>query len=335
MSLETREWLSTNTLIGFTSKRGNAWHYREGDKNHYAEEIPVEDVLSRLFSWTAQETPLYTPPVFEGDSYQPVPGFKSITRSDTGAVLGIFKDRYQIHQYEQWLIDNLAALLDAELKIGSAGLLSGGAKAWVSVETPDNIVTPEGVAFRPSFIGVTSMDGSLATTYKDVQQIVVCDNTMHAALREAGGGTTTKIRHTAKSIGKIASAREAMGIMFDTADEFSREVAQLCNTPFSSGKFEELVEGMFPIAEDEKSARVITIQTRKRGDMYGLWNADERVTPWAGTAFGAWQAVNTYQHHVADVRKGAARAERNMLRTVTGQAQTADVETVRRVLALV
>lgn len=335
MSQETREWLSTNTLIGFTSKRGNAWHYRAGDKNHYADEIPVEDVRSRLFSWTAQETPLFTPPVFEGDSYQPVPGFKSITRSDTGAVLGIFKDRYQIHQYEEWLLGNLSKLLDAELKIGSAGLLSGGAKAWVSVETPDNIVTPEGVAFRPNFLAVTSMDGSLATTYKDVVTNVVCDNTMGMALRETGGGTTAKIRHTAKSLGKIQSAREALGIMFDSADEFSREVAQLCNTPFSSTKFEQLVEGMFPIEQDEKSARVITIQTRKRGDMYGLWNGDDRVTPWRGTAFGAWQAVNTYQHHMADVRKGAARAERNMLRAVTGETVKADAETVRRVLALV
>ena len=39
MSRETLNWLNTNTLIGFTDKRGNAWHWRaqeqDGASNHY------------------------------------------------------------------------------------------------------------------------------------------------------------------------------------------------------------------------------------------------------------------------------------------------------------
>jgi integrase len=38
---------------------------------------------------------------------------------------------------------------------------------------------------------------------------------------------------------------------------------------------------------------------------------------WAGTAHGVLQAVNTYGHHEGTVR-GASRADRNMLRSVTG-----------------
>ena len=30
MSQETSQWLNTRTLIGFTDKRGNAWHYAGG-----------------------------------------------------------------------------------------------------------------------------------------------------------------------------------------------------------------------------------------------------------------------------------------------------------------
>jgi phage/plasmid-like protein (TIGR03299 family) len=334
MSMETREWLSTNTLIGFTAKRGNAWHYREGDKNHYADAVPIEDVRGRLFNWTAQEQELFISEDFMGDTfYTPVPGFKSITRSDTNAVLGIFKDRYQIHQYEEWLLGNVGKLLSSDLHIGSAGLLKNGAVAWVSVETPENIVTPEGVKFRPNFLAVTSMDGTIATTYKNVVTNVVCDNTMAMALRE-GGSTAYRVKHTARSLGRITDAREALGIMFDSADEFSAEVAQLTATAFTSAQFEKLVAQLAPIKDDE-TPRVRTMMDRKRGDLFQLWNADERVAPWKGTAFGAWQAVNTYQHHYAEIRKGAARAERNMLRAVTGQSAQADVDTVQKVLALV
>jgi hypothetical protein len=49
-----------------------------------------------------------------------------------------------------------------------------------------------------------------------------------------------------------------------------------------------------------------------------LYRHDDRVSPWAGTAYGVMQAVNTYEHHDSVIR-GAERSQRNMLRTVTGQ----------------
>ncbi len=57
MSRETLQWLNTNTLIGFTGKRGHAWHWRaqeqHGTFNHYPGPIPIADVQHRLFAWTA------------------------------------------------------------------------------------------------------------------------------------------------------------------------------------------------------------------------------------------------------------------------------------------
>jgi hypothetical protein len=58
MSKETLQHLNANTLIGFTDKRGHAWHYRADEQgaepNHYPGAIPLEDVQRRLFGWTAQ-----------------------------------------------------------------------------------------------------------------------------------------------------------------------------------------------------------------------------------------------------------------------------------------
>ena len=45
MSKETQEWLNRNVLIGYTERRGNAWHYRASDQgdepNHYPGAIPL------------------------------------------------------------------------------------------------------------------------------------------------------------------------------------------------------------------------------------------------------------------------------------------------------
>src|SRR5690606_21053449 len=133
---------------------GNAWHYRQGSNNHYPGAVPVEDVLSRLFNWHAEEKPLYVETALGDDDsiMTPIEGRKAIVRSDNGHVMGIFKEGYVPHQYDEWLIKNVATILDDDLAIGSAGLLKGGAVAWVSVEVPENITTPEGVVFRPNLM---------------------------------------------------------------------------------------------------------------------------------------------------------------------------------------
>jgi hypothetical protein len=60
MSQEASTWLNTRTLIGFTDRRGHAWHYRAGvqfsEPNHYPGAVPIADVQRRLFGWDAVAT---------------------------------------------------------------------------------------------------------------------------------------------------------------------------------------------------------------------------------------------------------------------------------------
>lgn len=343
MSRETLEWLNENTLIGFTDKRGHAWHYRAGSDNHYTGAVPVADVERRLFNWTAEESPLYVGRQIGNRelSHVEIPGRKAIVRSDTGHVMGIFTDGYRPHQYGEWLIDNVSKILDDGLSIGSAGLLKGGAVAWVSVEVPDTITTPEGVAFRPNLLATTSFNGSVATTYKPVVTNVVCDNTMQAGLSE--DGRVFKVRHSSKSLGRTTAAREALGIVFDVGEAFERQVKELCAVDFTDRQFESLIEQFAPYPEKYDPA--VTTQAKgvaaatacadaKRDEYRHLWTGDDRVSPWRGTAFGAWQALNTYSHHVGRTNGDTIRQERNMLRAVDGTTAKADSEALSAIMAL-
>jgi phage/plasmid-like protein (TIGR03299 family) len=334
MSKETLEWLNANTLIGFTAERGRAWHYRaafqSGGGNHFPGAIPVDEVERRLFAWDAVESPVYVESPVSG-GLAVAPGRKAIVRSDTGCVMGVFTDGYTPHPYREWLVRNVAMILDGDLGIGSAGLLRSGAVAWVSVEVPDSITTPEGVEFRPNLLATTSFDGSLATTYKRVVTNVVCDNTMAAGLAERG--QRTRVRHSRHSHLKLAEARQALAVVHTIADDFAAEVAHLCATAVTDRQWREFLDAHAPVPD--KPGRAHTLAEHKRDTLTRLWDHDARVSPWRGTAWGVVQAINTYTHHEGSVR-GANRAERNMIRAVTDGVDQLDGGTVaalRRVLA--
>ncbi|MFI6512891.1 DUF932 domain-containing protein [Streptosporangium sp. NPDC050855] len=368
MSRETAQWLNTMTLIGFTGKRGKAWHYRadvQGDEsNHYDGAIPVEDVKRRLFHWAPVEMPVFTivPPRFDLDGVHParivrLDGRKAVLRDDELAAAGIdltgldlsgnlwdlpgmdamgmFKDSYQPHPYHEWLVLNVERILDGNLSIGSAGLLRGGAQAWVSVEVPDNITTPEGVEFRPNLLACTSFDGSLATTYKRHVTVVVCDNTLSIARGE--NGQQYKVKHTSKSLNRITDAREALNIVYSAADDFAAEVAELCRIDVSDKAWAAFMNEIAPLPEDPKNKRGATMAENKRAEYNRLWNHDARVSPWQNTAYGVLAAVNTYDHHIATTR-GMSRADRNMDKAVSGDFDKLDrstLATLTKVLATV
>ncbi|WP_033293145.1 DUF932 domain-containing protein [Amycolatopsis jejuensis] len=328
MSKETLTWLNTNTLVGFTEKRGKAWHYRASDQtaepNHYPGAIPVEDVNRRLFYWDAVKgTSLVS--FTHGDDIAVVEDTKRfpVGRADTGAIFGYFADGYAIHQYRDWLVSNVATILDDDLHIGSAGLLKGGAQAWVSVEVPENITTPEGVEFRPNLLACTSLDGSLATTYKRTVTVVVCDNTLAAGLHEHG--QQVKIKHSKYSNLRMTEVRDALAIVHTVADDFAAEVKALCETEVSDKAWRAFLDAHAPI--EGKSKRATTMAEAERAELSRLWNFDHRAAPWKNTAYGVVQAVNTYTHHAQPVR-GASRPERNMVRAVTGGVDKLDAQTV-------
>jgi len=362
MSKETSAWLNQNTLIGFTDKRGSAWHYRAADQadvpattypqatpiklddgtevasNHYRNAVPVHDVNRRLFGWDVAvvEAAYNVADVLgvEAATWKPSERKVAWIRDDTLAELGWFSPSAVVHPYRTWLVENTHRLADADLDIASAGLLKGGAQAWVSYEVPETLHTPQGVDFRPQLLATTSMDGSLATTYKRVTTLTVCDNTLAAALRE-GKDQQIKIMHSKYSHMKIMDARDALRIVHQDADDFMAEVKALTEIEVSDKQWSQFLDAYVPVPEDKGRGR--TMAEHKREDLTQLWTSDLRAAPWKGTAWGVLQTANTWFHHKQVVR-GASRPERNMDNVLNGRTEKHDVEvitTLNKVLATV
>lgn len=343
MSAESFEWLNSNILVGYTAERGNAWHYRAdlqgAEPNHYTGAIPVEDIYRRLFAWKAISAPVFVkvPATLDdatgvdedGKPYKFIEAKnrQAILRDDTLDLMEIFKGSYQSHQYGEWLVQNLANIVDGDINFGSAGLLKNGAVAFVSLEMPESVEVIEGFSVRPHLLATTSHNGQLATTYKSVSTFVVCDNTHAMALGE--DTSQFKARHSKNSQMRIQSARDALGIVHKMTDDIIAEVLALSSKKVSDADFMRVMDTLVPIPNEEKTSKTaVTRAINKRDELVSLYNGDARVAPWKGTALGLLQAFNTYNHHVAG--KDNNRAERNMVNALMGKTEESD----RKVLAV-
>lgn len=336
MSTETAKWLNRNVLVGYTDKRGKAWHYRkseQGDEpNHYPGAIPLDDVIRRLFYWTANTSPVYMriPASLaeadgvddQGAPYKTVEikNKKAIYHSETLECFNVFGKDYCSHQFAE-LTEIAANLIDDDINIGSAGLLKKGAIGWVLIERPESIEVIEGFPVRSSILFTTSHNGAFATRIKPVNTFVVCDNTHAIALRETGAQFTA--RHSKNSNLRIQSIRDALGFIQRLDAEIEQEIKTLADWKVTDGDFAKVLDFIVPTVT-EGSKKVIVNVATKRQAIANLYKEDPRVAPWSGTALGVLQAFNTYNHH-NDANK-AKQSERNMMNLLGGKTFRSDLE---------
>lgn len=353
MSKETFQWLNENVMFGCIDTRktwGPGTSFGNGEKPWFADEnyqhayggpIPAEDVIENLFYWQAREgdltvrIPVGDIEVADGldDNGEPyknmiVPNKKAIIRPDTNLVMGVFSDGYQVHNYEPWFLDVTKQLVDGELGISSAGLLRGGAQAWVSLELPDDVEVAGAGHIRPCIIAASSMDGSLATTYATRVMRPECDNSLHWSLAAEGG--TFKVKHSSRSMNRLDEARSALGIIYQMTEQAEQWFNKLADVDVTDAKFRSIIANMVPIPDPDvrdgkvKNQRGITIAETKHTELWNLWSADDRAAPWRGTLAGAYHAVNTWNEHMVPQDDNLVR--RQMSGTLNGTFDAKDRE---------
>lgn len=365
MSQYSIEYLNQNVLVDET-RHGKAWHFdplKQGDEpNHYQGPIPIADVERRLFPWepVGLELKMVIP---DGTNLSDdvaasfvesggiLPDYKVWVRDDTYEVMGVHSNGYVGHSYKRWLLEQVSAILDDELTIASAGVLNDGAQAWVEVSLPDSVMGPGDVEFRPLLLATTSLDGTIATTYKRTIILVVCDNTRAAALN--GRGQEFKVKHTKNSELRLIEAKDALDIVHNMSEAYTQELETLLSQKVTPKQFTKFLDMPGIITKDggipkEDYARredgsnelvvlnkkAITSAERRRDSLIYTYNHDERVAPWKGTAFGVMQAINTHDHHESRVNQGTVRLERNMHRAATGYYDKLDKDTYKTLQAV-
>lgn len=314
MSAETMETLNSGAIIvGGVKERGFPWWNRESLQGHgkqlfWDHFIPVTAVADGPFGFEAIEVKNPRIPL-PGGGETVMNGYKIIVRSDTGAVLGVFKEGYVPHQPRE-LIELANNLVGGDLGITSAMRFKNGAVLALEVSVDETLHNAKaGFDYVPNILISTSFNGTLITDVIRTAKFSVCDNTWEIA-RNAG---VAKIgaKHTKNSLAKLIDQRETIGLLERSVSELDEEFNAMIENEISDKVFGKFLDHYAPIPEWKEGdpTNGLTIAVQKRETLIDLYHGDPRVAPWKGTEMGIMQLGNTYEQHGTRVKAGTVKGE--------------------------
>jgi phage/plasmid-like protein (TIGR03299 family) len=249
-------------------------------------------------------------------------------------ILGVVGERYVPLQNEDLFSfgDNL---LDGGGRWETAGSLKGGRVVFGSLALErETILDPNGVAdkVKTYLLINTSHDGSVAIQASITPVRVVCANTLNVALnrtrKKDGVKQSFKIRHTQTAQGKVAVAREALGMANSYMDEFDKMAHAMIAKEISAKDFNEIILAAYP--KPEKDAKGAIKKWENKVDMINDIYTGEFNGMIAGNAWGAFNALTERLDWYRSARGGsnesmfasasgfdpAINAEKNRLLTI-------------------
>jgi len=220
-------------------------------------------------------------------------------------VLSVVGSRYKAVQNEE-LFSFADNLHDGKPDVNweSAGSLKNGRVVFGTMSIPRTMVLdPNGANDTTNLYLVvyTSHDGSVAVQSAITPVRVMCQNTLNFAMRKAK--QSFKIRHTQTVDGKIAAARETLGLTLAYMDEFETQAKELFSREVTNAKFSEIINKMYPKPEADVKGSIKKWENKVvlLDDLYHNSPTNANIK---GTAWGVVNALTERLDYYRTARKG-------------------------------
>jgi phage/plasmid-like protein (TIGR03299 family) len=276
-------------MASFASLREPAWH---GLGTVLTKEVSTKGMLkaAHLNDWDVRLEPITLPAPSHREWYAVVR--TNPFERDKEDTLGVVGERYKVLQNEDLFAfgDNI---LDGA-RWETAGSIKNGTVVFGSLALErETILDPKGVADKvKSYLLVhTSHDGSLAIRASITPVRVVCQNTLTMAVGTKGNAAKQSfgIRHTQTLEGRIAAAREALGLAHAYMDEFDKQAQAMIETEITDKQFFDMISLAYP--KPEKDAKGNITKWENKVDVLNTIRASETTADVANTAWGAYNAM--------------------------------------------
>ena len=299
---------SVNGETAFASFREPAWH---GLGEVFTEEVSTAEMLkkAKLDNWDVRLEDVEIPAEFDSDkNYSFVVRDNPFTKGNKD-ILGVVGQRYVPLQNED-LFDFADNLLDNGGRWETAGSIKGGRVVFGALALErETVLDPNGVSDKINtyLLVNTSHDGSIAIQASITPVRVVCANTLNLALGNRGRGGSVKqsfkIRHTQTAQGKVAVAREALGLANQYMDEFDKMASAMIETEITKAQFDKIVELAYPMPKDDAKKVSLTKHANKIDLINDIYVGDFNNTI-TGTAWGVANALTERLDWYRTGRKG-------------------------------
>lgn len=300
------------------SVRQMPWH-REGT---ILQDYPGTWAEARTLAgldWDPVTAPVYAVDGINPDGtahYEPIEGWKTITRSDTGAVLSISKDSYTVIDHAEMGEIIEAVLTQPNVRWETAGVLDGGKAVWCLALLDEPITLPGDDSPTLPYLAITNRhDGTAACALRATAVRIVCANTFRAAeLEGERTGTTFSFVHKSGWRNRIEEARKAVTGARAEMARYAELASELLAIPVSPAQRELFITEFIPKPpEGLITDRVARNVDEARAALRMIFDSKttEQV---AHTAYGLVQAAGEYLDHVRTARSWETRLNRTLIR---------------------
>ena len=292
------------------SRSTPAWHSAANqvwDKD--AEQPTISEMMdsAKLSNWNIRLEDIsagFTNHNFVTDSYLVVRD-NPFTEGQTD-VLSVVGSRYKVVQNEE-LFSFAQNLHDSnpDVKIDSAGSFKDGRVVFGAWSVPSQLtLDPKGANDKTDLYLVvyTSHDGSAAVHAAITPVRVRCQNTLNLAMRRAK--QSFKLRHTATVDGKLAMARESLGLSIAYFDEFSKQAQELFERSVTDAQFSKIVNAIYAKPEKDSAKSAFKKWENKVVLLDELYHNSKTNANIKGTAWGVVNALTERIDYFRSARKG-------------------------------
>lgn len=195
----------------------------------------------------------------------------------------------------------------------TAGSLKNGRQVFLTMKMPHGMTIGASDRTDLYIAAFNSHDGSSAFRVVVTPVRVVCANTQRAAINDAV--SSYSVRHTSGARGRIAQAREALGLVWEYAAEFEKAAQRMVEAEMTLSELRTVVDRLWPEVKKD-SPRATTNREQRHGQIAHLFQHADTQAEIRGTRWAAYNALTEYANHEAPSHgktpqeKAAARAER-------------------------
>lgn len=285
-------------------------------------DIPAALRLARLADWNLRKEPIYVRDEDRKVFRQVKNGHVAVYRPGDGKPLGIVGTDYEIFSNEETFLGLGSALGQLGLPVLTAGSLREGSRTFMCFEHPETASLPNGDMIKGHLLISTSHDGSLALQASDVEIVVVCSNTLSAAL--GGAASIFRIKHTRNMRDSIAEAQRLLSKAQSAREAKLAAASKLLGIHLSRADWTSFLETLVPLpalAEgvDPDKDRTTSNVIRLRDTLDTIYLTHPTQANKLDTAWGAYNAITFYTNHLQTRRKtDTATAEENRMEALTG-----------------
>ena len=199
--------------------------------------------------------------------------------------IGIVGDRYSVFQNEQAFVF-ADELLHGAGQWDALGAIKGGAVVFGAIKLTDDLPGVRDEHIGKYIVLHTSHDGSSNLSVSIVPIRMRCTNALGLTIK--GAKQTFKVRHSASMSGRVAEAREVLGLSELYYDAFSDSMHKLIDETITVNEAVKIVQAVHPLKSDAQNA--VTRNDERIDTIMSIYNGPtcENVN---GTRWGILNAI--------------------------------------------